>query len=100
MVLHVFQVFLQVFQVHISSVSSTFRRMLQVLYLDVLKVDQMLYFPPRLLLPRFGISSFRRRLGIRRHLPLFSMLVTFKGSAGNGLQTQASRLWLKNIEQS
>ena len=34
-----FQVFLQVFQMHVSSVSSVFRRMLQVLCLNVSKVD-------------------------------------------------------------
>ena len=32
-----FQVFLQVFQMHVSSVSSVFRRMLQVLHLDISK---------------------------------------------------------------
>jgi hypothetical protein len=39
----VFQVFLQVFQKHVSSVPSAFKGMLQVLYLDVLKVDRVLY---------------------------------------------------------
>jgi hypothetical protein len=48
------QVFLQVFQIHVSSVS--FRRMLQVLHLDVSKVDRMLYFSSHLLLPRLGVS--------------------------------------------
>jgi hypothetical protein len=38
-----FQVFLQVFQTHVLSVSSVFRRMLQVLHLDVSKVDQMFH---------------------------------------------------------
>jgi hypothetical protein len=38
-----FQVFLRVFQTHVSSVSSFFRRILQVLHLDILKVDQMLH---------------------------------------------------------
>jgi hypothetical protein len=41
-----FQVFfmcvLQVFQKHVLSVSSVFRRMLQVLHLDVSKVDRVL----------------------------------------------------------
>jgi hypothetical protein len=37
-------VFLQVFQMHISSVSSAFRRMLQVLRLNVSKVDRVLHF--------------------------------------------------------
>jgi hypothetical protein len=38
-----FQVFLQVFQTHILSVSSVFIHILQVLYLDVSKVDRVLY---------------------------------------------------------
>jgi hypothetical protein len=33
-----FQVFLQVFQIHVLSISYTFRHMLQWLYLDILKV--------------------------------------------------------------
>jgi hypothetical protein len=37
-----FQVFLQVFQMYVSSVSSVFRRILQ-LHLDVSKVDHMLH---------------------------------------------------------
>jgi hypothetical protein len=60
-----FKVFLQVFLVHVSSVSSVFRRMLQVLYLDVSKIDQVLHLPPRLLLPRLSVSSSSwRRLGM------------------------------------
>ena len=51
-VLHGFQVFymcvLQMFQMHVSSVSSAFRRMLQVLRLDVSKVDRVLHLPPHL----------------------------------------------------
>jgi hypothetical protein len=40
----VFWVFLQVFHTHISSVSTTvFICMLQLLYLDILKVDRVLY---------------------------------------------------------
>jgi hypothetical protein len=47
------------------------------LHLNISKVDRMLHLPPRLLLPRLGVSSSsRRRLGIRRLLPLFSMLAT------------------------
>jgi hypothetical protein len=34
-----FQVFLQLFQMHVSSVSSVLRRILQLLHLDVSKVD-------------------------------------------------------------
>ena len=60
-VLQWFQVFLQVFQVHILSVSSVFRRMLQVLHLDVSNVDRVLHLSPHLLLPCLGISSSSRR---------------------------------------
>jgi hypothetical protein len=35
---------------------SAFRRMLQVLHLNVSKVDWVLHLPHRLLLPRFGVS--------------------------------------------
>ena len=60
------------------SVSSDFRGMLQMLYLDISKVDRVLHLSPRFLLPRLGVSSFSRRwLGIRRPLSLFSMLVMF-----------------------
>ena len=37
----VFQVFLRVFQMHVSNVSSAFKRMFQMLYLDVLKVHRV-----------------------------------------------------------
>ena len=36
-------VFLQVFLKHVSSISSIFRRMLQVLHLNVSKVDRVLH---------------------------------------------------------
>jgi hypothetical protein len=52
-----FMCFFQVFQMHVSNVSSVFIRMLQVLYLDVSKVDRVLHLSPRLLLSRFGVSS-------------------------------------------
>jgi hypothetical protein len=40
--------------------------------------SDVLDFPPRFLLPRLGVSSSsRHRLGIRRPLPHFSILVTF-----------------------
>ena len=42
---------------HVLSVSSVVRHMLQVLHLDVSKVDRVLHLPPRLLLPRLGVSS-------------------------------------------
>jgi hypothetical protein len=56
-----------------------FRCVLQVLRLDVSKVDRVLHLPPHFLLPRLDFSpSSRRRLGIRRSLSLFSMLVVFR----------------------
>ena len=93
MFLQWFQVFFRCFYkflMHVSSVSSAFRRMLQVLHL-----------PPRLLLLCLGVSSFRRRLGIRHPLHLFSMLVMLgaawaplgrakwrgKSTAGAGVRT-------------
>jgi hypothetical protein len=58
-----FQVFFfQVFQKHVSSILTAFRRMLQLLYLDVSKVDWVLHLPPHLLLYRL---SWRRQ-GIHR----------------------------------
>jgi hypothetical protein len=73
-----FQVFLQVFQVHVLSVSFAFICMLQVLHINVSKVGRVLHFPPCIMLPRLSVSSSsRRQLGIRRLLSLFSMLVTF-----------------------
>jgi hypothetical protein len=43
-----FQVFFQVFQKHVSSVSTAFKHMLQLLYLDASKVNQVLHLssPP------------------------------------------------------
>jgi hypothetical protein len=32
-----------------------FRRMLQLLYIDVSKLDRVLHLPPHLLLPRYGV---------------------------------------------
>jgi hypothetical protein len=52
-----FQMFLQMFQMHVSSISSVFRCTLQVLPLDVLKIDRVLHLPPHLLLPRLGVFS-------------------------------------------
>jgi hypothetical protein len=43
--------------------------MLQVLHLDVAKVDRVLHLPSHFLLPRLGVS-FRHRLGIHP-LPFF-----------------------------
>ena len=45
------------FQTHVLNVSSVFKRMLQVLYLDVSKLDRVLHLPHRFLLPRLGVSS-------------------------------------------
>jgi len=62
-------VFLQVFQTNVSNVSSVFRRMLQMFYLDVLKVDRMLHISQWCrwladsgLLQGFGIYLARRAL--------------------------------------
>jgi hypothetical protein len=44
--------------------------MLQVLYLNVLKINEVLYLSSRFLLPRLGVFSFWHRLGIRRPLPV------------------------------
>jgi hypothetical protein len=77
-----FRVFLQVFQMHVSNVSSDFRRMLQMLHLDVSKLDRVLHLHPRFLLPRLGVFSSPASGGIRCPLPLFSMLVTCRERAG------------------
>jgi hypothetical protein len=54
----VFFQLLQVFQTHVLNVSFVFRRMLQLLYLDVLKVNRVLYLSLLpFLLPLLGISS-------------------------------------------
>jgi hypothetical protein len=77
-----FQVFLQVFQMHVSSVLSVFRCILQVLCLDVSKVYRMLHLSPHFPLPRLSFSSSSwRRLGIHRPLPLSPMLMAF-GAVG------------------
>jgi len=53
----------QLFHKHVSSVSTAFRRMLQLLYLDVSKVDRMLHLSP----PTFCciVSSGAGRASIR-----------------------------------
>jgi hypothetical protein len=74
---------MQVFQMHVSSVSSAFIHMLQLLHLNVLKADRVLH-----LLPRFLLSSSvspppsRRRLGIHRPVPLFLDAGEVRGSVG------------------
>jgi hypothetical protein len=78
MVLSVFRVFLQVLQMHFSSISSTFRQMLQMVHMNVSNIDRVLHLPHCLMLPRLGVSSFSRSLlGIHRLLPLLSIPVTF-----------------------
>jgi hypothetical protein len=52
-----FQVFLQVYLTHVISISSIFIRMLQVLYLDVSKVERVSHLSPCLLLSRLVVSS-------------------------------------------
>jgi hypothetical protein len=47
MVFKCFRCFFKCFQTHVSSVSSVFRYMLQVLHLDVSKVDQVLHMLQR-----------------------------------------------------
>ena len=57
-----FRCVFEVFYKHISSVSTAFRRMLQPLYLDVLKFDRVLHLSfPHLLLHRLS----QNRQGIR-----------------------------------
>jgi hypothetical protein len=85
--------FLQVFQMHVSSVLCAFKRMLQVLHLDVWKVDQMLHLAPssplaasprclHLLSAPVGHPNQRRRQ--MPPLPFFSMLAAWRGMAGTG----------------
>jgi hypothetical protein len=51
---------LQVFKMHVSSVSSAFRRMLTVLHLDVSKVDRVFASPSSLAIACLGVSSSSR----------------------------------------
>jgi hypothetical protein len=82
-VAYVWQWFSNVFQAFSTSVSSAFKRMLQLLHLDVSKVNQMLHLPHRFLLPRLGVSSSSRRwLGIRRLISLFLDDGDVRGGAG------------------
>jgi hypothetical protein len=85
MVSSVFQVFLQVFQIHVSSVSSAFRHMLQLLHLNILKVDRVIYFSPCLLLPRIGASFLPMPAG---HPPSHPSLL----DAGN-IRGGANPMW-------
>ena len=67
---------------HVPSVLSAFRRMLQVLYLDVSKVDRVLHLPPHLLLSRLGVSLLSTAL----HPPQ-----TREGGAGDGGMDASAR---------
>ena len=60
-----FIVFLQVFQTHGLSVSSVFIRILQVLHLDVSKLDRVLHLPHHLLLARLGVFASSRWCQLR-----------------------------------
>jgi hypothetical protein len=46
----------------VSSVLSAFRSMLQVLHLDIVKLDQVLHLPPHFLMSRLSASSSQRWL--------------------------------------
>jgi len=50
-------VFASILQMHVSSVSSVFRRMLQALHLNISKANQVLHLYPRLLPPCLVVSS-------------------------------------------
>ena len=52
---NIFYVFLQVFQMHVSNVLSALKRMLQLLHLDVSKVDRVLHLLPCFLLPCLSV---------------------------------------------
>jgi hypothetical protein len=56
--------------------------MLQVMYLDVSKINRMLHLHPRFLLSRLGVSSSRCRLGIRHPLSLFLDASDVRGGMG------------------
>jgi hypothetical protein len=78
--LSVFQVFLQVFQLHILSVSSA---ILQVFHLNVSKVDRVLHLPPCFMLPRLGVSSSsQRRIGHPPPPPPLLDASNVRGSTG------------------
>jgi hypothetical protein len=57
---NVFRCFYKCFR-RMLQVSIIFERMLQMFHLNILKVDRVLHLPPRLLLPRFGVSTSSRR---------------------------------------
>jgi hypothetical protein len=108
-VLHGFhQVFLQVFQMHVSSVSSSFIRMFQVLHLDVSKVDWVLYLAssspmtasPRCLhLLSASAGHLNQRRGGHRPLPFFSMLAARRGMGHREWRGRALFLFCGSITQ-
>jgi hypothetical protein len=63
--LSVFQVFLQVFSMHVLSIFICLQKCVATVILDVFKVDQVLHLSPRLLLSRLGVSSSQRQLSIQ-----------------------------------
>jgi hypothetical protein len=73
--LRMFVIVSSVFQVFFANVLDewskcfiVFRRMLQLLYLDVSKLDRVLHLPPRLLLPRLSVK--RGKQGQVKVVPL------------------------------
>jgi hypothetical protein len=74
----VFSGVLQVFQMHLSSISSAFRLMLHVLHLYVSKVDRVLHLSPRFLpLPSVFPPPPGTGWASAAPSPSFLMLVTF-----------------------
>ena len=70
-----FQVFLQVFQTHVSSVSSVFRCLLQIFHLNVSKVDRVLHMLHVTHLPQALAAAARAScmyVGKRRDVALHS----------------------------
>jgi hypothetical protein len=59
------QLFLQVFQTHILSVPSVFKRLLQIFYLNILKVDRVSYYHSPLCWDAVHVRGKRKR-GERR----------------------------------
>jgi hypothetical protein len=55
-VAYILEVFLQVFQMHVSNIYPVFICMLHVSHLNVSKVDRVLHLSPRLLLSRLASS--------------------------------------------
>jgi hypothetical protein len=96
----VFHMFLQVFQMHDSYVLSGLRHILQVLHLNVSKVDWVLHLLSCFLLLHLGISSSWSRLSIRRR-PLLDAsgvgvaraCIGTRNSMGNEYRRRCSDIW-------